>query len=77
MSKTLLISVTGDPMMNLFRILALHHKVMAVALTLWLVKNFDKDAASLMLFIMELRGLTSTGNASYQMFSSKLQFFPA
>ena len=39
--------------MCLLGIPALDHKVMAVALTLWLVYSCDKDAASLIFFIME------------------------
>ena len=54
----------------------LDQKVMAVAWTPRLVKSFDKDAASLMIFIMESSEFTPTGHSSYgQMLSWKLQFF--
>ena len=54
----------------------LDQKVMAVARTPRLAKSFDKDAASLMIFLMESSEFTPTGRSSYpwQMLSSKLQF---
>ena len=51
--------------MCLLGIPAFDHKVMAVALTLWLVYSCDNDAASLIFFVMESSGYTPTGRASY------------
>lgn len=61
--------------MYLFRIPALpvDQKFMAVVLTLWLMKSFHEDVASLMIFIMESREFAlPIGRVSYQMLSPKL-----
>lgn len=61
-------------MMCLLGIPALDHKVIAVALRLWFVQGCDRDAASLIFFIMESSEFTPTERASYQTLSSTLQF---
>ena len=51
-------------MMCLLGIPAFDHRVIAVALTQWLVYIWDNEAASLMLFIMASSVFTPSGRAS-------------
>ena len=60
-------------MMCLLGIPALDHKVIFVAMRLWFVYGCDKDAASLIFFVMESSEFTPTGRPSYQTLSSTLQ----